>query len=272
MKNTQDHEFIRAFVREHSAIILGEDKDYLIDTRLRSVCRTHDLAGLPALVATLRHRPVGPMAREVIEALTTNETRFFRDAGVFDALRGSILPELLERRKQSKRLAIWCAAASTGQEPYSVAMVCSEVSASSDYRIKIDATDIDQRVLNRARDAVYSRHEVARGVASDRLERYFDAEGSSWKICAQVRNAVNFRELNLASPWPSNLGPYDIILLRNVLIYFDNPTKMDILARAQDRLRPDGVLLLGSSETTINLSDAYVPVSDGRSVVYRLAA
>jgi chemotaxis protein methyltransferase CheR len=266
-----DHAFIRQLLRERAAIVLTESKGYLIDSRMPPLCRAHGLAGLSELVKELRRAPHGPLAQEVVEALTTNETSFYRDAGCFDALRERILPEIVERRRRARSINIWSAAASTGQEAYTLAMTIADMPELADWRIGILATDIDEKVLARARTGEYSQAEVNRGLPARQLVKHFEKNGARWRIRETLRRWVRFRRMNLAGPWPA-MEPMDLILIRNVLIYFDTQTKRDVLTRARAVLRPGGYVLLGGSETTINLTDAYDRVRLGRTVAYRSAA
>lgn len=202
--------------------------------------------------------------------MTTNETLFFRDQHPFDALRSHMLPALVRARGKERRLRIWCAAASTGQEPYSVAITLREnFPELADWDVKLLATDLNCAVLARARSGRYSTLEVKRGLPASLLLKYFRAQGDEWQLKDEVRRMVQFSELNLLDAW-GTLGPLDIVLMRNVLIYFDVETKKRILGQLRGQLARDGYLLLGGAETTANLDDAYVPLRLGAGVYYRL--
>ncbi len=268
--SSSDFNYIRDLVRRHSAIALESDKAYLIETRLAPLARLAGFASLQELIASLRTQPpTHPLYRQVVEALATHETSFFRDLHPFDALRTVILPELLVKQRSSN-LAIWCAACSSGQEPYSVAMlVCEYFPTLANRRMRIIATDLSETILARAREGLYSQVEVNRGLPAVLLTKYFDKQGLHWRIKAEIRRMVEFQQNNLAESWPP-MPPLDVAFMRNVLIYFDVNTKKAILAKIRNVLKPDGYLFLGSSETTLNLDTAFESISMGKSVCYQL--
>lgn len=266
-----EHEFIRRHVNEASAIVLDTNKGYLIDARLRVVLREHELPDLATLVATLRKTPRGPLSQSVVEALTTNETSFFRDQNYYNALREEVFPALIERRAGVRQLNVWSAACSTGQEPYSLAMLLAEMDELRDWQVRVHTTDIDRQVLARAQTGEYSQLEVDRGLPKTYLQRHFEKAGKHWRVRGRAKEMVTFGQLNLAEPWP-HLPRMDLVLIRNVLIYFSMETKRDILTRARQVMRPGGYLVLGGAETTINLSEQYERVRHGRAVMYRAAA
>ena len=268
--NSQDFDFIRQFVMQRSAIMLEPEKGYLVEARLMPLVRQEGLSSITELVSRLKTSGPPDLQQKVVEAMTTNETSFFRDVTCFEALRATILPELMERRKATKTIEIWSAACSTGQEPYSIAMVIREhFSGFKDWKIKIVATDISKHVLCRAIQGRYSQMEVNRGLPAALLIKYFTKIGTEWQIHEEVRRMVEFREMNLVgSHW--NITSADIIFIRNVLIYFDIPTKKAILQKIRSVLRPDGFLFLGGSETTMNLDENFERVSQDRSCCYRL--
>jgi len=244
---------IAAFLAERSGLALGPDKTYLVESRLQPIARREGLASLEALLAAIRQRPTGDLARDVLEAMTTNETSFFRDRTPFDQIRDIVLPALVAARRQTRRLSIWCAAASTGQEPYSLAMVLKEMGPElGGCSVEIVATDLNNQVLERARRGVYSQFEVQRGVPSKLLLKYFRQVGTDWEIDPALRAMVRFRPLNLLADF-SALGRFDLVLCRNVLIYFDQPTKVRVLQRMAGVTAPDGYLMLGSTESIIGL-------------------
>jgi chemotaxis protein methyltransferase CheR len=266
-----DFEYIRALVRERAAIVLQPDKQYLVEARLQALASREGYASVADLVARLRTAPAEELSRKVTEAMTTNETMFFRDGHPFETLRRIIIPELIKLRAERRTLDIWCGAASTGQEPYSLIMLLREhFPLLAQWTVRVVATDISAEVLARARSGIYNQLEVNRGLPPALLQKYFRRQGSGWQINADVRRAVEFREMNLCRPWPA-MPEMDLIFLRNVLIYFDVDTKKAILGRVRRQLSEDGYLFVGSSETTINLDDAFFPVMYDRTVCYRLS-
>jgi chemotaxis protein methyltransferase CheR len=264
-----DFGYVRDLVRRRSAIVIEPGKEYLVESRLSGVARQEGFRSLERLVAELKATPAGGLHRKVIDAMTTNETTFFRDLHPFEGLRLEILPELIAARAGERRLSIWCAACSTGQEPFSIAMLIREhFPMLAGWSVRILATDISQDVLARARLGRFSQLEVNRGLPASSLVKHFRKEGSEWQIAETILQMVEFRELNLIDDWPG-LPAMDLVLMRNVLIYFDVPTKREILGRVRRVLRPDGRLFLGGAETTMNLDDAYQRVSAGKAACYR---
>lgn len=265
-----DCELIRKLVRQRSGIVLEEEKAYLIETRLTALARREGLDSVEDLLARFRAHPGNGLQDKVVESLTTNETSFFRDLQPFEALRQAVLPELLQRRDKDRKLYIWCGAASSGQEPYSLAILLREQFPSlASWNLHILATDLSAEILDRARRGVYSQVEVNRGLSAQLLVKYFDRRGMEWQLKEDIRRMIEFRQLNLIEPWPAMPSP-DIVMLRNVLIYFDVDTKKAILGKVRRLLRPDGYLFLGGAETTMNLDDAFERVAFDRSGYYRL--
>lgn len=262
--------YLRELVYRRSAIVLHADKSYLIDSRLTPLAREAGLASIDELVWKIqREDATAPLVRRVIEAMTTNETLFFRDLHPFEALKTRILPELIRARSAQRSLRIWCAAASTGQEPYSIAMTLREhFPELASWDVKVIATDINAAVLERARTATYRQLEVNRGLPVTMLVKYFERKGAEWELKPVIRDMVKFAELNLLDAWTC-VGPQDIVFIRNVLIYFDVPTKRQLLGRIRNLLQADGFLVLGGAETTNNLDDQYVPVKIGGGVYYQ---
>ncbi len=261
--------FLRDLVYRRSAIVLEADKQYLIDSRLSPVAREAGFASIDDLVTSIRRDQGTPLLRRVVEAMTTNETLFFRDVHPFEALRTQLVPELLRARSADRTLRIWCAAASTGQEPYSIGMTLREhFPELATWNVQITATDLNAAVLERAREAKYRQLEVNRGLPAQFLLKYFERQGAEWQLNANIRNMVTFRELNLLDSWTS-LGPQDLVFMRNVLIYFDIETKRRLLGRLRQTLRPEGFLILGGAETTTNLDESYSPVRVGRGVYFQ---
>jgi chemotaxis protein methyltransferase CheR len=265
-----DFEYVRKLVHERSAIALEASKTYLVESRLGRVAHEHGLASPEALVDLLRRERFGELHLRVVEAMTTNETSFFRDVAPFDVLKSVVIPELAERRAATKRLHFWSAACSSGQEPYSLAIVLREHFPDlASWDVQILATDLSSEMLSRARAGSYSQRDVNRGLPVSLLVKYFTRCGVQYQVAADLRRMVEFRPMNLAEAWPP-MPAMDVIFLRNVLIYFDLETKKRILGRIRSVLRPDGYLFLGGAETTINLDDAFERVPCEKTSYYRL--
>jgi chemotaxis protein methyltransferase CheR len=261
-----EFKFLRAFLKARSGLSLALEKRYLVESRLGPVCRRYNLASLSHLIGRLTMAGAGEMERAVVEAMTTNETFFFRDRTPFEIFEKTLLPRYLPARAAARRLRIWCAAASSGQEPYSLAMILSEMAARfAGWRIEILATDISTEVLARARAGLYSQFEVQRGLPIQMLLKYFTQVGDQWQIAPAIRDMIEYKPLNLVDDF-GHLGTFDIVFCRNVLIYFDPPTKTDVLERLAAALPDDGALVLGAAETVIGISDAFVPHPDNRGV------
>ena len=265
-----DLTYLRGLVRERSAIVIDESKSYLIESRLGPVARRNGLGSLEELVARLRLHRTGPLHDLVVDAMTTNETSFFRDLQPWKALEHHIIPELIERRGVQRTLTFWCGACSSGQEPYSLAMLLRDrfPQIASGWKVRIVATDLSEEMLGRAAAGRFTQLEVNRGLPAPMLVRHFRRDGSFWQISDELRRMIEFRPLNLVKPWPL-LPQADVVFLRNVLIYFDVPTKREILGRIRSVLRPDGHLLLGTSETTMNIDERYERVTVERATTYR---
>jgi chemotaxis protein methyltransferase CheR len=261
-----DYDFIRKLLKQRSGLMLSADKQYLVESRLMPVARRNGLPNLFELARRLRARADETLIAEVVEAMTTNETFFFRDRLPFEHVRSFVLPALRARRESHKRIRLWCAAASTGQEPYSLAMAIRELGTDLDgFRIEILATDLSNEVLEKARAGIYSQFEVQRGLPIQLLLKYFTQSGEMWQIAPEIRAMVQFRNLNLLSDF-SRQGMFDLVLCRNVLIYFDQPTKTDVLDRLAGVTAQDGFLILGAAETTIGLTHAFTSVPDKRGL------
>ncbi len=266
----QDFDFIRRLLQERSAVTLEGDKRYLVETRLAPVVRQLELGSIADLVARLRAQPYNGLPDRIVEALVTTEASFFRDLHPFETLRKTVLPELMNRRRAERRLAIWCAASSTGQEPYSLALLFREhFPELLGWELTLIASDISREVLGRAREGRYNQIEVNRGLPATLLVKYFQQSGTHWQLREDVRNMVQFREINLAQAWPV-LPRMDLVLVRNVMIYFEVETKKAILGKVARLLRPDGYLILGGAETTFNLDDSYRRVEQLKSGFYQL--
>ena len=261
-----DYDFLRGFLKTRSGLVLSNDKQYLIESRLMPICRKNGMASISELVQKLKMPGQGPLASAVTEAMTTNESFFFRDKTPFDHFKEHMLPALLKARATKRHIRIWCAAASTGQEPYSLAMILKEMGpAIAGWRFEIIGTDLSGEVLERAKAGVYTQFEVQRGLPIQMLLKYFQQNGDQWTISQEIRSMVHYRTLNLLNDF-SALGQFDIVYCRNVLIYFDQPTKVDVLNRTAKLLAPDGYLLLGAAETVVGLTEAFKPVTERRGL------
>lgn len=267
---TPDLDYVRQLVVDQSAIVLEREKAYLVEVRLTPLATKLGFASLPELVAKLRTQPVNGTHRMVVDAMTTNETYFFRDVHPFDALRQTILPDLISRRARERTLRIWCGACSTGQEPYSIAILLREhFPQLFTWQMQMVATDLSRDVLAKAQEGVYTQLEVNRGLPANLLVKYFTRVGANWRIRDEVRALVQFQELNLAKPFPV-LPRFDLVFLRNVLIYFDTESKRAILAKIRRQLAPDAYFFLGGAETTLNLDENFEVATVGRAVCYRM--
>lgn len=255
---------LRRFLRARSGLDLGSEKRYLAESRLRPMWKQHGLDGPGALVRKLLVDPTGPLAQAVLEAMATHETMFFRDKATFEALRTVILPRLIAARRRTRRLRIWSAAASTGQEAYSVGMLIAELGASlSGWHVSILGTDLSAPAIARARTGTYSQFEVQRGLPVWTLLRHFTQGPTGWTASAELRRPIAFRCFNLLDDL-RHLGTFDLVLCRNLLIYLDAATKSQLLARLARALAPDGVLCLGVAETVSGLSEDLVPDPEAR--------
>jgi chemotaxis protein methyltransferase CheR len=263
--SAENYKYLQQEIYRESGIVLDDDKHYLLESRLMPVARTAKLGSLDELCALLRAKKSSEVARQVIEALTTNETLFFRDMAPFDALKNSILPELLARKPN--KLAIWSAAASSGQEAFSIAMLLKEMKTVP-CPVDILGTDLSEQILDRARAAKYVQFEVNRGLPASYLVKYFQRQGLDWQLKDEIRNMVRFRRFDLRQAM-AGLGKFDIIFCRNVLIYFDVETKVKILNQLLTVLNPGGYLFLGGAETTQNMHDRFERVAIGTTAAYR---
>lgn len=269
---TADFDFVRTYVRDQAAIVLEPGKEYLVESRLQTLVRKENMSSVDALLAKLRAEPTNGLHRKVVDAMTTNETSFFRDIHPFEALKKTLLPELIVRNAPERKLNFWCGAASTGQEPYSVMMMLADHFPDLlKWELKFIATDLNVEVLARARAGRYNQLEVNRGLPASMLVKHFTRQSSEWEIKEDLRRRVDFRELNLIGAWPW-MPPLDVVFLRNVLIYFDVETKKSILAKIRRLLRPGGYLLLGGAETTFNIDDNFERVALEKTTCYRLKA
>lgn len=265
-----DFNYIRELVLERSAIVLEDGKEYLVESRIGQVIKAEGYETISDLVETLRRNSNNGLQSKVIEALTTNETSFFRDIYPFETLKDAILPQLLNSRRKERKLNIWCAASSSGQEPYSIAMLIREnFPELLDWKLNFIASDISEKMLDRCRSGKFSQLEVNRGLSASLLVKYFEKSGSAWFIKEPFRKMIHFQQINLSRELPY-LPKMDIVFMRNVLIYFDIETKKKILNQLKILLQPDGFLFLGAAESTINLDNSFERMDYKHSGCYRL--
>jgi len=266
---SSDFEYLKSLLSQHSGIVLEAGKEYLVEARLGPLVQESGVVNTADLLRLARTQTAGDLRRRIVEAMTTNETSFFRDLFPFDLLRTQVLPQLLDKRATTRRVDIWCAASSTGQEPYSLAMLVLEhFPRLRDWQVRILATDLSEETLAKAKEGSYSQLDVSRGLSPQLLAKYFEKDGARWRIRAEVRRLVDFRQMNLAAAWPT-LPRMDVIFLRNVLIYFAVQTKRQILERMHGQLAADGCLFLGTAETTLGVCEAFERQATDRAVLYR---
>ncbi|KUL25961.1 CheR family methyltransferase [Actinoplanes awajinensis] len=263
-----DFSFVSNLVRKEASIVLAPGKEYLVEARLIPVARAVGAANVNEFLADLQRRPNPQFQRKIIDALTTNETSWFRDREPFSALTDVVLPELVKSRAATRKLRFWSAASSSGQEAYSLAITMQE-NLPAGWNYEIQGTDISHTMVERASKGEYSQVEVNRGLAATQLVQYFERAGAHWRIIQPLRRNVSFKHMSLTAPFPP-MQPFDVIFLRNVLIYFDVATKRQVLQQAAKLLRPDGWLFLGAAETTIGIDDNYERVAAGRTSAYRI--
>jgi chemotaxis protein methyltransferase CheR len=265
-----EFDYLRDLVLKHSAISIECGNEYLAESRLAQIAIVEGHPSVGSLLSQMRSKLFGPLHRKVLDAMTNNETWFFRDLHPFEMIKRRVLPELLEKRKLVQRLNIWSAASSSGQEAYSLAMMLEEEFPElRNWTVRILGTDISSAILNRARGGRYSQMEVNRGLPAPMLTRYFQREGLDWVVKDSIRNKVSFEPINLAKGWPP-LPAMDIVMLRNVLIYFGVNVKKQILAQVRRVMQPDGYLFLGCAESTINLDENFERMVYQKTGCYRL--
>ncbi len=261
--------YLAKFMRDRASIVLDETKGYVIESRLTPLLYSEGVKDLDELTWRLRSDRFEGLHRKVLDAMTNNETWFFRDVYPFGILKDVLLPELMARKAAGLELSIWSAACSSGQEIYSVAMCIRENYPSLlNWKLQLLGTDISEAILQRARAGRYSQMEVNRGLPALLLAKYFRKLGVEWELNQQVRELATFRPLNLSAAWPT-IGTFDVVFLRNVLIYFSVETRKQILGQIRRILRPGGYLFLGAAETTLNLDDEYERLLHGRAFYYR---
>lgn len=261
--------FFFAFLQKESGLVLDSSKTYLIEARLEPLASEAGLGSIDALCHQLRLNPTGPLRQKVVDAMATNETSFFRDMLPFEIVRKAVLPDLLKTNQKTKKVRIWSAACATGQEPYSLAMLLGSIgSALAGWDVEILATDLVERVLEKARGGTYSHYEIQRGLPAQYMTRFFDQIGSEWRVKPELKKWIQFRRLNLLSDFTS-LGLFDIIFCRNILIYFDPASKKKVLERMAASLAPNGVLFLGGGETPLGITDQFSRIEMDRGVYYK---
>ncbi|MEP3072065.1 protein-glutamate O-methyltransferase CheR [Maricaulis sp.] len=272
MIKIEDITFVAAEAYKRSGLVLSTDKGYLLESRLAPLARAEGYPSIEALIAAARRESNDRLLWAITEALATHETFFFRDNTPFDLFKQEILPVLSRARGNMSTIRIWCAACSSGQEPYSLAMILEEEKARlGGLRFEIVATDMAPRVLEKAKAGVYSQFEVQRGLAIQRLVTHFDQSGDQWRIKPNLRSMVTFQKQNLLENF-SGMGTFDVIFCRNVLIYFDADTKKKILQRLAAQTASDGYLIMGAAETVVGLSQDFAPVEGRRGLYGRSGA
>lgn len=270
MISTADFDLLRGVVKGRSGLTLSSDKAYLLENRLMAVARKWGMHDIDGLAESVRGAPNEEFLREITEAMTTNETLFFRDQSPFDQLQKVVLPRLMADRRAKRHIRIWSAGCSSGQEPYSIAMVLREMAAQlQDWRIDIVATDISRAMLDKARAGLYTQFEVQRGLPIAMLMKYFKQAGDKWELDPAIRAMVQFDEFNLLHE-PRGLGVFDVVFCRNVLIYLDQPTKAQVLEKVCGLMETDGILYMGGAETVMGVTEHFTPVNDHRGM-YELA-
>lgn len=267
--NINDFEFVRKFIKDQAGIVLDSDKMYLVEARLNPIAKEVGLSSLEDLIHEIKFKTAHDIKLKMIDALTTNETLFFRDTHPFEALKNTVLPEIISRKQNEKKLNIWCAAASSGQEPYTIAMILNEHKDKlKDWNINFVASDISETMLEKAKAGIYNQFEVNRGLPVNYLFKYFDKDGDHWQIKKEIRDMIDFKKINLTKPW--TMSGMDLIFIRNVLIYFSIDTKKDILQRLEKTLHPEGFCFLGGTETTLGINNRFERAGINNLPCYKL--
>ncbi len=261
----EDFDVYKDLLMEKSGLVLTPDKSYLLDSRLTPVAKKWGFETLDKMSAALRGVADPGLIKDIIEAMTTNETSFFRDTRPFDTFRDVMIPHIIKTRGAQRKVRIWCAAASSGQEPYSLAMVIKEHGGLNGWNIEIVGTDISTDILDTAKEGIYSQFEVQRGMPITMLMKYFEQVDEKWHIKPEIKNMIQYRYFNLLDSM-TGLGRFDIVFCRNVLIYFDRETKGKVLGKIKAQLAPDGYLFLGGAETVIGITDEFQAAPDLRGV------
>jgi len=261
--------YMRDMLKQRSGLILSDDKGYLLESRLTPVARRHGLGGLEELVLAAMRNPPEALLVDITEAMTTNESFFFRDQKPFDLFKNHVLPHMIEHRATSRTFRIWSAASSSGQEPYSLSMILKEEAARlPGWRHEIVGTDLSSEIIKKAEAGIYSQFEVQRGMPITLLVKYFDKNDDQWKIKPEIRDMVQYRIFNLLHDLKP-LGKFDVVFCRNVLIYFDQPTKTKVLEQVADMMPDDGFLFLGGAETVLGITEKFAPVPGQRGIYKR---
>ncbi len=269
--NVTDFEIIARLLKERSGLALKKEKAYLLESRLNPVARKWNFSGFDDLAQAIRSKGEEALLVDVTEAMTTNESFFFRDQKPFDQFNEMVLPQLLEARAAKRSFRIWSAACSSGQEPYTLAMLLQEhADKLAGWRVEIVATDLSNEILDKAKEGLYSQFEVQRGLPITLLVKYFVQVGDRWQIDDSLRKMIKFQQFNLLGDF-SSLGKFDVVFCRNVLIYFDTPTKTQVLNGIADLLPADGFLYLGGAETVLGTTDRF-EIMQGQRGIYSLAA
>jgi chemotaxis protein methyltransferase CheR len=263
-----DYAFVQELVRKHASIILNAGQEYLVKSRLEPVARQAGLPDLTALVSRLRREPYGVLHATVVEAMTTNETSFFRDRHPYETLKKHILPDVIKHRRRERTLRVWSAACSTGQEPYSLAMLLAGVKELAGWNVRILATDLSKNAIARAQTGAYSVLELGRGLPERLLEMHFDRDGQVYRVKPAIRAMIDWKPLNLAEPLPT-LPAFDVVFMRNVLIYFSPATCTSILKRVLAITSKQGYLILGTTENMLGLTAGFDSTTLGKTTVYR---
>jgi chemotaxis protein methyltransferase CheR len=268
--SASDFQYVAELARTQAAIVLEPGKEYLVENRLGALAQREGFPTLDAFISKMRsEKLVNGIHLKTVDALTTNETLFFRDFHPFEALRKIILPKLIETRSSVRQLNIWSCACSSGQEPYSLAMLIRQhFPQMNDWRISILATDLSPTILKAAGEGSYSQFEVNRGLPAAYLVKFFDKQNDRWVIKDEIKKMIQFRSMNLVQPWPL-MPPFDLVFIRNVMIYFDVETKKFILKKIRACLLPHSYLFLGTAETTLNLDPSYKPETIDKTTAYR---
>ena len=263
----QDFEYYREILQKRSGLVVGPDKTYLLDSRLTPVAKKWGYSDIIEMTKDLRNKEDEKLIVDIVEAMTTNETSFFRDMKPFQIMENIVLPSMLEKRASRKSLRIWCAACSSGQEPYSLAMMFKELGPKfAGWNIEIIGTDISHQILDQARKGVFTQFEVQRGLPVNYLMKYMSKQEEKWQIKEDLRNMISFKFLNLLEPI-RGLGTFDIVFCRNVLIYFNEDTKRKVLESIAGTIADDGYLFLGGAETVLGITDKF-KLEEGQRGLY----
>ncbi len=264
--NIADFDIYKDLLKANSGLVLTQDKSYLVESRLNPVAKKWGYDAIATMTNILRGVPPKDLVKDIIEAMTTNETSFFRDIKPFEIFKTHVLPYYKNKPHHSKRIRIWCAAAASGQEPYSLAMTIKEEAAKMPgFNFEIVATDISHEILDQAREGTYSQFEVQRGLPITHLMKYFTQNGDKWTVNQDVKNMITYKYFNLLDPM-TMLGKFDIVFCRNVLIYFDPPTKKDVMERINGQINDDGFFFLGGAETVLGITDVFKGIKDKRGL------